>query len=235
MPESPRDRARKLTLRGFLFACGIGVATSTAAIALQMLPGPPVAAHRTALPASLSGASSVGEGPGPGPTPGATPPATTLTTMPTGNGTPQLLPVHGWFSDGFAFRQDPLHGQRRFHGGLDIVAPAGAIVRAPADGLVTYAASAGGYGNMIEIRHGDRYGTRFGHLASFLTGAGRIVRLGQPIGLVGSSGRATGTHLHYEVLKDGHRVNPWPYLGDQRGDPQRSTFSVTHAIVRAER
>jgi murein DD-endopeptidase MepM/ murein hydrolase activator NlpD len=229
MPRPPADRSSKHTVRRALFAGGIGLATSTAAIALQLLPAPPVAALRSTLPASLMETSTVADWQV------AKPAATPLMHPPGRSAMPQLLPVHGWFSDGFRWRQDPLHGLRRFHGGLDIAAPAGAIVRAPADGLVTYAANTGGYGNMIEIRHGDQYGTRFAHLAAFLTEAGRIVHLGQPIGLVGSSGRTKGAHLHYEVLKEGRRVNPWPYLGDQKVDPQRTTFSVTHTTVRAER
>ena len=86
---------------------------------------------------------------------------------------------------------------------------------------------------MIEIRHGDLFATRFAHLSAFLTEPGRIVRLGQPIGLVGSTGRAKGVHLHYEILKQGRRINPWPYLGDQKNDPGREAFSLTRATVRA--
>jgi murein DD-endopeptidase MepM/ murein hydrolase activator NlpD len=132
--------------------------------------------------------------------------------------TPHILPVEGWFSDGYKWREDPFTGRRRFHRGLDIVAPAGAIVRAPADGFVTHAAGAGGYGNMVELDHGTPYRTRFAHLESFLVEEGHAVRTGDPIGLVGSSGRAKGVHLHYEVLKDGRQVNPWPYLQRRRAE-----------------
>ena len=229
MPGPLAESSRKLAVRRALLAGGIGLATSSAAIALQLLSTPPVVRSRSTLPVSSSVLSSVAD------RLVVKPAATPLLPGPAHSGMPQLLPVEGWLSDGFRWRQDPFDGLRRFHGGLDIVAPAGAIVRAPADGLVTYAASTAGYGNLIEIRHGGQYGTRFAHLAAFLTEAGRIVHLGQPIGLVGTSGRTNGAHLHYEVLKDGRRVNPWPYLGDLKSDPQRTTFSVTHATVRAER
>ena len=128
--------------------------------------------------------------------------------------TPQALPVDGWFSDGYKWRQHPVTGERRFHRGLDIVAPADSVVRAPADGIVTHAASAGGYGNLIELDHRSGFRTRFAHLAKFLVQEGQTVRFGDDIGLVGSTGLAKGAHLHYEVLKDGRRVNPWPYLGN---------------------
>ncbi len=125
---------------------------------------------------------------------------------------PQLRPVDGWFSDGYSWRDDPITGERRFHNGIDIVAPAGTIVRAPADGVILHASRAGTYGNLVEIHHGPRYTTRHAHLKSILVHAGDIVRIGQPIGLVGASGRAKGSHLHYEVFMDGRRVNPWRFL-----------------------
>jgi len=126
--------------------------------------------------------------------------------------TPQVQPVEGWFSDGYKWRDDPFTGERRFHFGIDIVAPVGTVVRAPADGQVRHASESGGYGNLVEIDHGLRFTTRLAHLDRVLVREGDAVRIGEPVGLVGVSGRTIGPHLHYEVIKDGRRVNPWRYL-----------------------
>lgn len=203
----------------------IGLASVTVAVAVQLFPATPATPTGLNAPAPMIPLHSVSDAGSPVPE--------IAMGAPSWVGTPRLLPVEGWFSDGFRWRNDPLTGAKRFHRGLDIVAPAGTIVRAPADGVVMHASPTGGYGNMIEIRHGDMYTTRFAHLEAFLTEAGRIVRLGQPIGLVGSTGRAKGAHLHYEIFKEGRRINPWPYLGDRKDDPGRPVFPCTHATVRA--
>lgn len=131
--------------------------------------------------------------------------------------TPNMMPVRGFFSDGFGWRKDPFSGRREFHRGLDIVAPAGAVVRAPADGVVTRTLRTPGYGKLAEISHGYGYRTRYGHLSEFLAAPGQRVERGDPVGRIGSTGRSTGPHLHYEVFKQGRRVNPWRYLGDRKG------------------
>jgi len=128
--------------------------------------------------------------------------------------TPSVMPVRGWFSDGYGWRKDPITGKRVFHQGLDIVAPVGAVVRAPGDGVVTRATRTAGYGKMVDLSHGFGYRTRYGHLSELLVKAGQKVRRGDPIGRVGSTGRSTGPHLHYEVYREGARVNPWTYIGD---------------------
>ena len=126
------------------------------------------------------------------------------------------MPVTGWFSDGFGWRKDPRTGKRQFHRGIDIVADAGTPIVAPADGLVSRATRVADYGKMIDLSHGFGYATRYGHLSEILVRPGQRVRRGDVIGRVGSTGRSTGPHLHYEVFRDGRRVNPWKYLG-QRG------------------
>jgi murein DD-endopeptidase MepM/ murein hydrolase activator NlpD len=127
--------------------------------------------------------------------------------------TPSAMPVAGWFSHGYGWRKDPITGEREFHHGVDIVAPSGADVRAPADGIVVSAGRIGGYGKVVDVSHGHGYVTRYGHLSKISVVAGDTVRRGEVLGLVGSTGRSTGPHLHYEVFRAGRRVNPRPYLG----------------------
>jgi murein DD-endopeptidase MepM/ murein hydrolase activator NlpD len=128
--------------------------------------------------------------------------------------TPSLAPVSGFFSDGFGWRRDPIDGSREFHKGVDIVAPTGTPVRASADGLVTAAGRMAGYGAMIHLAHGYGMGTRYGHLSKVLVTPGQRVKRGDVIGMVGSTGRSTGPHLHYEVFRTGTQVDPRRYLGE---------------------
>jgi murein DD-endopeptidase MepM/ murein hydrolase activator NlpD len=128
--------------------------------------------------------------------------------------TPSLAPVVGFFSDGFGWRRDPIDGSREFHKGVDIVAPSGTPVHAAADGLVTAAGRMAGYGSMIHLVHGYGLGTRYGHLSKVLVTPGQRVKRGDVIGLVGSTGRSTGPHLHYEVFRTGNQVDPRRYLGE---------------------
>jgi len=129
--------------------------------------------------------------------------------------TPNQMPVQGWFSHGFGWRKDPWTGARQFHRGIDIVAHEGTEVRAPADGIVSQATRKSDYGKMIDISHGYGYVTRYGHLSEVLVRPGQRISRGDLLGRVGSTGRSTGPHLHYEVFRDGHRVNPWKYLGQK--------------------
>jgi murein DD-endopeptidase MepM/ murein hydrolase activator NlpD len=128
--------------------------------------------------------------------------------------TPSLAPVSGFFSDGFGWRRDPIDGSREFHKGVDIVAPNGTPVRAAADGLVTAAGRMAGYGAMIHLAHGYGMGTRYGHLSRLMVVPGQRVKRGDVIGLVGSTGRSTGPHLHYEVFRAGAQIDPRKYLGE---------------------
>ena len=127
--------------------------------------------------------------------------------------TPNVMPVEGWFSHGFGWRKDPFTGAREFHRGIDIVAPANTPVHASADGVVARSGRSPDLGNVLEIAHGYGYVTRYAHLNKLLAQRGDRVTRGERIGRVGSTGRSTGPHLHYEVFRDGRRVNPWKYLG----------------------
>jgi len=126
--------------------------------------------------------------------------------------TPSLLPSYGYMTSGFGYRRDPFTGRMKFHEGLDISAPTGTPVYAPADGIVTFVGIRNGYGLVIEIKHGDRYITRYAHLSESLVRVGQRVQRGDMIARVGNSGRSTGPHLHYEVLKDGVPVNPKRFI-----------------------
>ncbi len=128
--------------------------------------------------------------------------------------TPSLAPVSGFFSDGFGWRRDPIDGSREFHKGVDIVAASGTPVRASADGLVTAAGRMSGYGATIQVVHGFGMSTRYAHLSRVMVKPGQRVKRGDVIGLVGSTGRSTGPHLHYEVFRAGVQVDPRKYLGE---------------------
>lgn len=122
--------------------------------------------------------------------------------------TPSLWPIAGWLSSSFGQRTDPFTGAQDFHAGLDISADRGTPVRAPADGTVDMAAYDGSYGNCVVLTHGFGIGTRFGHLSGYAVRPGQTVKRGQVIGYVGSTGRTTGPHLHYEILINGQPINP---------------------------
>ena len=115
-------------------------------------------------------------------------------------------------TSGYGNREHPILGGIRKHEGIDLAAPTGTPVYAPADGLVEMAQRFGSYGNFIKIFHGGDMETRYGHLSAYNVAAVQYVHKGDLIGYVGSTGRATGPHLHYEVRIDGQAVNPIPYL-----------------------
>lgn len=125
---------------------------------------------------------------------------------------PSIWPVHGWVTSGFGYRSDPFTGSSEMHNGLDIVAPAGTPIVAPADGRVVFAGWKMGYGRAVEIDHGWGIITFYGHCQSILTRDGATVKRGRTIATVGSSGRATGTHLHYGVKLNGNWTNPGNYI-----------------------
>lgn len=122
--------------------------------------------------------------------------------------TPTIWPIAGWLSSGYGNRKDPFDGSADFHPGLDIAADKGAPIRATADGTVESAGYNGNYGNAIVISHGLGISTRFGHMSGFAVRAGQQVHRGDVIGYVGSTGRATSPHLHYEILMNGRPINP---------------------------
>jgi len=127
---------------------------------------------------------------------------------------PSIFPVRGLIGAGFGWRRDPFTGLRQFHRGIDISAPEGTPVRAPADGIVVKAERNGGYGKVLYIAHGNGIVTRYGHLSAYRVRPGQKVHRGDVIGLVGSTGRSTAPHLHYEVLVGGRQVDPMRYIMD---------------------
>lgn len=126
--------------------------------------------------------------------------------------TPSIAPAHGILTDGFGGRRDPFTGEAGSHAAVDISSDFGQPVRAPADGVVYKAEWANGYGNVIFISHGYGFSTRYGHLSKFGVKPGDKVKRDQIIGYVGSTGRSTGPHLHYEVRLNNTPVNPLEYI-----------------------
>jgi murein DD-endopeptidase MepM/ murein hydrolase activator NlpD len=111
-------------------------------------------------------------------------------------------------SSGFGARHDPINGLQRFHTGIDVAAQEGSPVLAAAPGIVLRAGRRGGYGNAVEIDNGSGISTLYGHASALQVKEGDSVRAGDPVALVGHTGRATGPHLHFEVRKDGKPINP---------------------------
>ncbi len=128
--------------------------------------------------------------------------------------TPSIAPVKGMIAYGFAWRKDPFTGERAFHKGLDIVAPRGTRIRAPADGVVIKVAREPGYGNCIYLSHGNGLVTRYAHLDGFSVRPAQDVSRRDIIGYVGNTGRSLGAHLHYEVLVNNAKVDPSQYILD---------------------
>jgi murein DD-endopeptidase MepM/ murein hydrolase activator NlpD len=126
---------------------------------------------------------------------------------------PSYVPVKSYsYSSGFGVRYDPFTGMSAMHAGLDMAGSMGEPIYAAAAGTVTTAGRAGAYGNCVEIGHGKGLATRYGHLSAILVHPGEVVKQGEVIARMGSTGRSTGTHLHFEVRIDGRAVNPRPYL-----------------------
>jgi murein DD-endopeptidase MepM/ murein hydrolase activator NlpD len=130
------------------------------------------------------------------------------------NAQPSLWPVEGRLMSGYAMRQDPFSGEGEFHKGVDISAPAGTPVRATADGVVIFADWSSGYGRLIVVDHGGGVQTYYAHLSKSVVQTGQEVRRGDVVGAVGSTGRVTAPHLHYEVRLGGAPVNPYRYLAN---------------------
>lgn len=116
--------------------------------------------------------------------------------------------VGGWVSSGYGKRLDPFTGQQALHRGMDFAGLQNSTILAAGAGVVTWSGDRPGYGNLIEIDHGNGYVSRYGHNASNLVAVGDYVKAGQVIALMGATGRAKGNHLHFEILRDGRHVNP---------------------------
>lgn len=126
---------------------------------------------------------------------------------------PTMLPVEGgWYSSDFGWRIDPFTGQRAYHEGIDVMAEVGTPIYAAAGGVVVFSGTHPQYGNMIEIDHGNGLITRYAHASKRLAKVGDLVVRGVEIGKVGKTGRATGSHLHFEVRRRGAAVNPKRFL-----------------------
>jgi len=126
---------------------------------------------------------------------------------------PSIKPIHGgYYSSPFGYRYDPINGRPLLHAGIDIAAPWGTAVRAPADGVVSYVGYEGGYGNLVAIDHGYGVTTRYAHNSKILVHQGQPVKRWDIISIVGSTGHSTGSHVHYEVRVHGMPVDPQNYI-----------------------
>jgi murein DD-endopeptidase MepM/ murein hydrolase activator NlpD len=128
------------------------------------------------------------------------------------NHTPSIMPVQGWLIRGFGYQIDPFTGQVKMHEGLDIAAPTGTPIVAPADGTVRYAGNKKDYGLSVEIDHGYGFITQYSHCQRIRVNSGMRIKRGDVIAYVGNTGRSTGPHLHYEVRVSHATVNPMNYV-----------------------
>ncbi len=118
----------------------------------------------------------------------------------------------GWLSSHYGYRSDPFTGKRTWHDGVDLAGKEGSDIIAVAGGVVTYAGERSGYGNLVEIDHGDGVVSRYGHCKKVKVQVGDVVQKGQVIALMGSTGRSTGPHVHFEVIRNGKSQNPETYI-----------------------
>jgi len=125
---------------------------------------------------------------------------------------PMSKPVNGWYASGFGYRISPFTGKRTLHRGLDIAAPVGTPIYAPADGVVIFAGAKVGFGKFIMIAHGHGIVTRYGHNAQLLVKPGEKIKRGDQIATIGMTGRTTGPHLHYEIWVNGRPTNPTKFI-----------------------
>ncbi|XUP34013.1 M23 family metallopeptidase [Xanthomonas axonopodis pv. vasculorum] len=131
------------------------------------------------------------------------------------NSMPSRMPIRNtYITSGFGGRADPFDGGSAFHKGVDFHANVGDPVLSVADGVVSYAGVRGGYGNVVEVDHGNGYVTRYAHNSRLVVKVDDLVRAGQQVARAGSSGRSTGAHVHFEVWADGRVVNPRKFLGE---------------------
>ncbi|MDY7014343.1 MAG: peptidoglycan DD-metalloendopeptidase family protein [Cyanobacteriota bacterium] len=122
----------------------------------------------------------------------------------------------GWISSYYGMRSDPFTGRPEFHKGMDFAGKSGSDVIAVGGGMVTWAGKRWGYGNLVEINHGNGYVTRYGHNKEVVVEVGDAVKKGQVIARMGSTGRSTGPHVHFEVIENGKNVNPLKFIQASR-------------------
>jgi len=142
------------------------------------------------------------------------------------NVVPSIWPVDGRLMGGFGSRTDPFSGEGAYHTGVDIAAPSGTPVHAAADGRVEFAGFYHGYGRVVIITHGSNYETYYAHLSASNVTEGQEVRRGEILGAVGSTGRSTGPHLHYEVRVGSNPVNPYRFLQKPLAAPQMARADI---------
>ena len=143
---------------------------------------------------------------------------------------PAFLPVNHYDpSSDFGYRSDPFHGGGAFHAGIDMTGKTGDAIHAAADGVVVRAGWWAGYGKVVVVDHGNGLETRYGHMSRLNVAAGQMVHKGDVIGFIGTTGRSTGPHLHYEVRIAGNAVNPIPYM--QSGDFHHTVPAADRALV----
>jgi murein DD-endopeptidase MepM/ murein hydrolase activator NlpD len=135
-----------------------------------------------------------------------------------------MLPVEGQHTSGFGMRMHPIDHEERLHSGMDIAAPTGTPIQAAAAGQVVFSGTQAGYGNVVVIQHMEGYSTLYAHNTANLVSVGTTVSQGQPIATVGSTGRSTGPHLHFEVRKDGKRLDPVQFFA--AGNTPKSAAAV---------
>lgn len=121
--------------------------------------------------------------------------------------------VEGWMSSAYGYRNDPFSGKRQFHHGVDFAGAEGSPIFTVASGIVANVKEHPQYGNMVEIDHGNGYMTRYAHTSKILVEAGQVVKRGQQVAEIGNTGRSTGPHVHFEVVKEGSTINPNNMIG----------------------
>ncbi len=164
--------------------------------------------------------------------------------METINSLPLGRPIPGLITSGYGHRKDPVNGRNGFHSGVDMRGAYGQKILATADGIVTKAFRNGSYGKYVEINHGNGYSTKFAHMKKILVKRGDRVKRGQAIGIVGSSGRSTGPHLHYEVCFNGKPLNPSKFIRVDkltrpivtlRLSPEKNREKIRHRLLAANK
>lgn len=118
----------------------------------------------------------------------------------------------GWMSSRYGYRTDPFNGKRAWHDGIDFAGRDGSDIIAVAAGVVTYSGTKSGYGLMVDVNHGNGYSTRYAHAKELIVNVGDVIKKGQAIALMGSTGRSTGPHVHFEVMKENRREDPTSFI-----------------------
>lgn len=232
--DEATEKSRKVlrvAARGSVLRAMPGILTLPIPLALSLLAGtngivPDIDELPRGSSPALRAWAAARPGKHPGPAAGASAPK---------QGAPAVLPR---ISSRFGPRADPFHRAARMHYGIDIPGRAGLPVQAADSGVVRFAGRAGGYGNLVEVAHGGGVTTRYAHLSRILVTAGAQVMQGETIAMMGSTGRSTGNHLHFELRANGRAVDPLPHLGGAAvpfeavretaptpSEPHRSAFS----------